>query len=57
MGDELEWWTFICTSCADETYVGKEPWQSVEDFAAMLYMLHGDPPVCTACLHPELLAD
>jgi len=45
-----DWHTFFCTGCGQETSVGREPRQSVEDFALMCSWLYGDPPVCSTCL-------
>lgn len=46
---ELDWFSFVCATCAEETFVGREPHQSVEDFALMLDWLYGSPPVCSEC--------
>jgi len=51
--DALDWFTFICSSCGQETFVGREPTQAVEDFACMVEWLYGDPPVCTDCLRGD----
>lgn len=49
----FDWHTFICTGCATETFVGREPQQSVEDFVQMCEWLYGSPPVCSHCLGRE----
>jgi hypothetical protein len=49
--DALDWFTFVCEGCGQETFVGRELSQSLEDFAQMCDWLYGDPPVCTVCLH------
>ena len=47
----FDWHTFYCVGCGQHTAVGREPWQSVADFAQMCEWLFGDPPICSACLH------
>ena len=54
--DGFDWYTFVCTGCGEETHVGKSPDQSVEDFSMMTEWIHGDPPLCSACLNGESAA-
>jgi hypothetical protein len=52
--DGFDWYSFNCTTCADEVVVGRDLDQSLEDFRLMVSWLHGDPPICSYCLRPEL---
>jgi len=45
----LDWRTFHCSWCGEETHVGRDVRQSVEDFVAMNEWVYGDPPVCHGC--------
>jgi len=47
--DAFDWYTFRCVACGEETYVGREPAQTVEDFALVCDWLYGVLPVCTSC--------
>jgi hypothetical protein len=49
--DDLDWRCFICSSCGEETFVGRDLSQSVEDFALMCDWLYGYPPTCSSCQH------
>lgn len=49
LDDEFEWYTFVCEGCGEETFVGKSPEQTLEDFGKLSARLYGDPPVCTSC--------
>ena len=48
--EEYDWFTFNCTGCGEETFVGREPEQSVSEFKTMCDWLYGSPPVCSFCL-------
>ena len=53
LSDGFDWFTFVCSSCGTETFVGREPHQSLEDFQQMCEWLYGTPPVCSACARPD----
>lgn len=48
--DQLDWFTFHCSACGEETFVGRSHDQSVDDFWLMCEWLYGDPPICSPCL-------
>lgn len=50
----FDWFTFHCNGCGTETYVGREPSQSIEDFALMCEWLYGTPPICSTCRDTSL---
>jgi hypothetical protein len=47
--DRIDWWMFVCSGCGEETFVGKSPGQTLEEFGLVSLMLYGDPPVCSGC--------
>jgi hypothetical protein len=47
--DQLDWRSFVCAWCGEQTFVGREPHQTLLEFAAMSVLLFGDPPVCSRC--------
>jgi ribosomal protein L37AE/L43A len=47
--DRLDWFSFVCVACGQETYVAREAVQAVTEFATMCSWLFGDPPVCSFC--------
>ena len=51
--DQFDWFTFHCASCGQETFVGREPVQSVTEFKVMCEWLFGDPPICSFCLSSQ----
>jgi hypothetical protein len=51
--DQLDWQTFICVACGEETFIGRQRGQSLADFRQLVEWLYGDPPVCSVCSHPE----
>jgi hypothetical protein len=51
--EQFDWLAFVCQGCGQETFIGREPTQSIEDFALMCEWLYGDPPSCTNCLRPD----
>jgi hypothetical protein len=47
----FDWFTFHCSSCGQETFVGRDLKQSVADFREMCSWLYGSPPICSHCLN------
>ena len=45
----FDWYTFVCCWCGQETFVGREREQSLDDFSTMCDWLYGEPPVCSGC--------
>ncbi|MGO9762517.1 MAG: hypothetical protein ACLP1Q_14775 [Solirubrobacteraceae bacterium] len=54
--DQFDWYAFVCVGCGEETFVGRQSGQSVEEFARTMSWLYGDPPICSCCLHPDVVA-
>lgn len=53
--DALDWYSFHCAGCGQETFVGRQAEQSPADFAEMCSWLYGDPPLCSYCLGRDSL--
>ncbi len=51
--EDLDWFTFVCSWCGRETFVGKEPRQNTADFWLMCEWLYGVPPICVSCMRPD----
>jgi hypothetical protein len=47
--DSFDWWAFTCSSCGEQTAIGRDPAQPIDQFSAMCEWILGDPPVCTTC--------
>jgi hypothetical protein len=47
--DALDWWAFTCSACGEQTALGRDPAQSLDDFSLMCEWILGDPPVCSCC--------
>lgn len=50
LDQHFDWYSFVCLGCGEETFVGRDPEQSVVDFGMMMDWLYGERPVCTSCL-------
>ena len=48
--NSFDWYSFVCSACGDQVYITRDLDQALEDFALMVYWLHGDPPICSQCL-------
>ena len=48
--DGFDWYSFICSYCAEEVNLSREFTQPLDDFWLMCSWLYGDPPICTNCL-------
>jgi hypothetical protein len=47
--DSFDWWAFTCSACGEQTAIGRDPAQPIDQFSAMCEWILGDPPVCTTC--------
>ncbi len=45
----FDWFSFVCTSCGQDTYVTRDWSQCVADFYLMCTWIYGVKPVCSAC--------